>query len=105
MLRRLGLGEHRVDGLVELGDDRRRRLRRRGECVPGVGAKIFEPAFRHGRHLRHGRDSRRVIASILTLFARYCSRTESNWKNSMSTCPATISLMACAVPRYGTWTS
>ena len=40
-----------------------------------------------------------VTASILTLFARYCSRTESNWKNSMSTLPATRSFTACAVPR------
>jgi hypothetical protein len=40
-----------------------------------------------------------VTANILTLLARYCSRTESNWKNSMSTLPATRSTTACAVPR------
>jgi len=40
-----------------------------------------------------------VTASIFALPARYCSRTESSWKNSMSTLPATRSFTACAVPR------
>src|SRR5262249_43221781 len=46
-----------------------------------------------------------VTASILILFGRYCSRTESSWKNSMSICPAMRSFTAWAVPRYGTCTS
>src|SRR5437763_6913087 len=38
-----GLLDDRVDGAVELGDDRRGRLRRRADRVPGIGNEPRQP--------------------------------------------------------------
>src|SRR5262249_51908845 len=45
--------------IFELGHDRSRRLWRRGERVPSIGAEIFDAGFLHGWHLRYRGNTRR----------------------------------------------
>src|SRR5258708_4969641 len=96
VLRRLGLRQRRVS------------LATIGPGIFGGAASAFQVSERKSFTPASsmvgtsGTDAMRaavVTASILTFPARYCSRTESNWKNSMSMLPATRSFTACAVPR------
>ena len=51
---------HVVERLVEVGDDRRRRLGGRGEADEAAIVEIGESQFLHGRHFGPGRDPLRA---------------------------------------------
>ena len=100
----LGIGEGRVDFLVELVDDLGGRVPGRADAEPGAR---FVARHEVGDLGTSGSASERVAvvtASARSLPARMYSIDDGMVSKPTCTCPPSKSVSAGASPRYGTWT-
>ena len=99
--------DRRSEGVVELGDDRGRRLGRRQQAVPVVRRRFRDSPARRASARPAASDCacRRPRASALILPALICGISTGTSAKNACTWPPSRSVSAGAAPRYGTWTN